>query len=119
MQALEKISHEQPLACLEAGAIMAVLNFIHFFSPSVQVMECGICSYGLFHMLLSRLKVDIQKAVGSLNTFGNFPFIFVNQRVALATVVNICKKLPSDTPSNLMEAVPILCGLLQHEDQQV
>ncbi|GLT47885.1 hypothetical protein SLA2020_215420 [Shorea laevis] len=76
LQALEKISREQPLACLEAGAIMAVLNFIHFFLPSVQ-------------------------------------------RVALSTVVNICKKLPSDTPSNLMEAVPILCGLLQHEDQQL
>ncbi|MED6124914.1 E3 ubiquitin-protein ligase upl4, partial [Stylosanthes scabra] len=53
LQALEKISREQPLACLQAGAIMAVLNYIDFFSTSIQ-------------------------------------------RVALSTVVNICKKLPSE-----------------------
>ncbi|KDP29070.1 hypothetical protein JCGZ_16459 [Jatropha curcas] len=39
LQALEKISREQPLACLQAGAIMAVLNFIDFFSTSVQLVE--------------------------------------------------------------------------------
>jgi E3 ubiquitin-protein ligase TRIP12 len=76
LQALEKISREQPLACLQAGAIMAVLNYIDFFSTSVQ-------------------------------------------RVALSTVVNICKKLPSECPSPFMEAVPILCNLLQHEDRQL
>lgn len=38
LQALEKISHEQPLACLQSGAIMAVLAYIEFFSTSVQVM---------------------------------------------------------------------------------
>jgi len=37
LQALEKISREQPLACLEAGAIMAVLSYIDFFSTSIQV----------------------------------------------------------------------------------
>ncbi|XP_027363049.1 E3 ubiquitin-protein ligase UPL4 [Abrus precatorius] len=76
LQALEKISREQPLACLQAGAIMAVLNFIDFFSTSIQ-------------------------------------------RVALSTVVNICKKLPSESPSPFMEAVPILCNLLQYEDRQL
>ncbi|XP_015944856.1 E3 ubiquitin-protein ligase UPL4 isoform X1 [Arachis duranensis] len=76
LQALEKISREQPLACLQAGAIMAVLNYIDFFSTSIQ-------------------------------------------RVALCTVVNICKKLPSESPSPFMEAVPILCNLLQYEDRQL
>ncbi|KAK7355709.1 hypothetical protein VNO80_14969 [Phaseolus coccineus] len=76
LQALEKISREQPLACLEAGAIMAVLNYIDFFSTSIQ-------------------------------------------RVALSSVVNICKKLPSESPSLFMEAVPILCKLLQYEDRQL
>ncbi|XP_012082279.1 E3 ubiquitin-protein ligase UPL4 isoform X2 [Jatropha curcas] len=76
LQALEKISREQPLACLQAGAIMAVLNFIDFFSTSVQ-------------------------------------------RVALSTVVNICKKLPTESPSPFMEAVPTLCNLLQYEDRQL
>ncbi|GMI80035.1 ubiquitin-protein ligase 4 [Hibiscus trionum] len=76
LQALEKISRDQPLACLQAGAIMAVLNFIDFFSISVQ-------------------------------------------RVALSTVVNICKRLPSEGPAPFAEAVPKLCDLLQHEDQQL
>ncbi|KAA8516515.1 hypothetical protein F0562_016979 [Nyssa sinensis] len=76
LQALEKISREQPLACLQSGTIMAVLNYIDFFSTSVQ-------------------------------------------RVALSTVVNICKKLPSECPSPFMEAVPILCSLLQYEDGQL
>ncbi|KAI4349199.1 hypothetical protein L6164_009821 [Bauhinia variegata] len=76
LQALEKISKAQPLACLQAGAIMAVLNYIDFFSTSIQ-------------------------------------------RVALSTVVNICKKLPSENPSPYMEAVPILCNLLQYEDRQL
>ncbi|KAK1562419.1 hypothetical protein Q3G72_011634 [Acer saccharum] len=76
LQALEKISRDQPLACLQAGAIMAVLTYIDFFSMSIQ-------------------------------------------RVALSTVVNICKKLPSECPSPFMEAVPVLCNLLQNEDQQL
>nr|XP_043609568.1 E3 ubiquitin-protein ligase UPL4 [Erigeron canadensis]XP_043609569.1 E3 ubiquitin-protein ligase UPL4 [Erigeron canadensis] len=76
LQALEKISREQPLACLQSGAIMAVLTFIDFFSTSTQ-------------------------------------------RVALSTVVNICKKLPSEGFSQFMDAVPILCRLLEYEDNQL
>ncbi|KAK4281445.1 hypothetical protein QN277_012938 [Acacia crassicarpa] len=76
LQALEKISREQPLACLRAGAIMAVLTYIDFFSTSIQ-------------------------------------------RVALSTVVNICKKLPSESLSPCMEALPTLCNLLHHEDRQL
>ncbi|XP_054815351.1 E3 ubiquitin-protein ligase UPL4 isoform X2 [Prosopis cineraria] len=76
LQALEKISREQPLACLRAGAIMAVLNYIDFFSTSIQ-------------------------------------------RVALSTVVNICKKLTSESLSPCMEALPILCNLLHYEDRQL
>ncbi|KAL6998251.1 E3 ubiquitin-protein ligase upl4 [Sarracenia purpurea var. burkii] len=76
LQALEKISYEHPLACLQSGAILAVLTYIDFFSTSLQ-------------------------------------------RVALSTVVNICKELPSECPSPFMEAVPILCNLLQYEDRQL
>lgn len=43
LQALEKISRDQPVACLQAGAIMAVLNFIDFFSISVQVIQFALC----------------------------------------------------------------------------
>ncbi|KAI3512096.1 hypothetical protein L1887_19286 [Cichorium endivia] len=76
LQALEKISREQPLACLQSGAIMAVLTFIDFFSTSLQ-------------------------------------------RVALSSVVNICQKLPSEGFSPFMDAVPVLCKLLQYEDNQL
>ncbi|KAI7724831.1 hypothetical protein M8C21_006945 [Ambrosia artemisiifolia] len=76
LQALEKISREQPLACLQSGAIMAVLTYIDFFSTSIQ-------------------------------------------RVALSTVVNICEKLPSEGFSPFMDAVPILCQLLQYEDNKL
>lgn len=41
------------------------------------------------------------------------------QRVAISTVVNICRKLPSEPASPFMDAVPILCNLLQYEDRQV
>ncbi|KAL6521022.1 E3 ubiquitin-protein ligase upl4 [Orobanche gracilis] len=76
LQALEKLSREQPMACLRSGAIMAALTYIDFFSTTVQ-------------------------------------------RVALSTVVNICKKLSSDSSPHFMEAVPILCNLLQCEDKQL
>ncbi|XP_057535729.1 E3 ubiquitin-protein ligase UPL4 isoform X2 [Amaranthus tricolor] len=76
LQALEKISHNQPLACLQSGAIMAVLNYIDFFSTSVQ-------------------------------------------RTAIRIIVNLCKELRCDSSSPFMEAVPILCNLLQHEDRQL
>ncbi|KAG1337984.1 E3 ubiquitin-protein ligase UPL4 [Cocos nucifera] len=76
LQALEKISRKQPVPCLQAGAIMAVLSFIGFFSTSIQ-------------------------------------------RVALSTVANICKKLPSDCSSLVMESVPTLCNLLQYEDRKL
>ncbi|XP_075510126.1 E3 ubiquitin-protein ligase UPL4 isoform X1 [Primulina tabacum] len=76
LQALKKISREQPLACLQSGAIMAVLSYIDFFSTSVQ-------------------------------------------RIALSTVVNICKKQYPESPSLFMEAFPILCNLLQYEDRQL
>ncbi|KAL3628555.1 E3 ubiquitin-protein ligase upl4 [Castilleja foliolosa] len=76
LQALEKISRNQPVACLQSGAMMAVLSYIDFFSTSVQ-------------------------------------------RVALSTVGNICKKLSIEYSSLFMEAVPILCNILQYEDRQL
>ncbi|PHU06662.1 E3 ubiquitin-protein ligase UPL4 [Capsicum chinense] len=36
LQALEKISREQPIVCLQSGAIMACLSYIDFLSTSVQ-----------------------------------------------------------------------------------
>lgn len=76
LQALEKISLEHPVVCLEGGVIMAALSYIDFFSTSIQ-------------------------------------------RVALSTIANICQKLPPNQTTSFMEAVPILCNLLQYEDQKL
>ncbi|KAL8152697.1 hypothetical protein V2J09_010457 [Rumex salicifolius] len=76
LQALEMISHDQPIPCMQSGAIMAVLGFIDFFSTILQ-------------------------------------------RSALSTVVNICRKLPSECPAPIIEAVPRLCELLHYEDKQL
>ncbi|KAK9126841.1 hypothetical protein Scep_015687 [Stephania cephalantha] len=76
VQALEKISFYHPQACLEEGAVMAVLSYIDFFTLSTQ-------------------------------------------RVAVRAVVNICSKIPSSRYDKLKEAVPVLCNLLQYEDQRL
>jgi E3 ubiquitin-protein ligase TRIP12 len=39
LQALKKISQELPTACLRAGALMAVLSYLDFFSTGVQVFN--------------------------------------------------------------------------------
>ncbi|KAL5721492.1 HECT-type E3 ubiquitin transferase [Ranunculus cassubicifolius] len=76
LQVLERISEEQPRACLEAGVILASLSYIDFFSTSIQ-------------------------------------------RVAVSTVANICKRLPKNLASSYMDAVPILCNLLQYDNQKL
>ena len=36
MQALEKISHEHPAACLRSGGLLASLSYLDFFQTGVQ-----------------------------------------------------------------------------------
>ncbi|XP_009400764.2 E3 ubiquitin-protein ligase UPL4 isoform X1 [Musa acuminata AAA Group] len=76
LQALEKISRKQPVPCLQAGTIAAVLTYIDFFPTNPQ-------------------------------------------RVAVSTVANVCKKLPPDCSTIVIESVPILCSLLQYEDHKL
>lgn len=42
LQALKKISQEHPTACLRAGALMAVLSYLDFFSTGVQVTDGSV-----------------------------------------------------------------------------
>jgi len=44
LQALKKISLEHPTACLRAGALMAVLSHLDFFSTGVQVESSDLLS---------------------------------------------------------------------------
>ncbi|CAN8288894.1 unnamed protein product [Cochlearia groenlandica] len=52
LQALKKISQEHPTACLRAGALMAVLSYLDFFSTGVHVASFPdkmdeLCNHGL------------------------------------------------------------------------
>lgn len=99
---------------------MAVLSYIDFFSTSVQVF---------FNISISNIVLlgDTSSVYWVMEFELRFSFLLLSpfclsywmQRVALSTVVNICKKLSSESPSLFMEAVPILCNLLQYEDRQV
>ncbi|XP_026660129.2 E3 ubiquitin-protein ligase UPL3-like [Phoenix dactylifera] len=44
LQALKKISQEHPTACLRAGALMAVLSYLDFFSTGVQRVALSTAS---------------------------------------------------------------------------
>lgn len=52
LQALKKISQEHPTACLRAGALMAVLSYLDFFSTGVQVSKF----FGFYFMLANRME---------------------------------------------------------------
>ncbi|XP_072953939.1 E3 ubiquitin-protein ligase UPL4 [Typha angustifolia] len=57
-------------------------------------------------------------AIAAVLTFIDF-FSPSIQRVAVSTVANVCKKLPVECSSVVMESVPTLCNLLQYEDQKL
>ncbi|KAF9612686.1 hypothetical protein IFM89_003161 [Coptis chinensis] len=78
IQALEKISLDHSLECLQAGVIGYILNFLDFFSSCVQ-------------------------------------------RSGISTIENIClvDDFPSDCWTQVREAVPVLCNLLNYEDQKL
>jgi hypothetical protein len=43
-QALEKLSHEHPAACLRAGGLLAVLSYLDFFATGVQRVAVATAS---------------------------------------------------------------------------
>lgn len=94
---------------------MAVLTYIDFFSTSIQV------SHLPFWMLILLIEFVILFPPNPKDQ--KFEILIcksgLDQRIALRTVVNVCQKLPSKCPPTLIDAVPILCNLLQCEDGQV
>lgn len=76
LQALEKLSHEHPLAILRGGGMLAVLQYVDFFAMGVQ-------------------------------------------RLAVSTAANLCRGLPVECAHLVVDAVPLLSGLLNHQDQKV
>lgn len=92
---------------------MAVLSFIDFFSTSIQVSHLKSLPFYVIYVCFCYCDL-VQLEWVTLQDLS----ICTYQRVAISTVVNICTKLPSE-PSPFMDAVPILCNLLQYEDRQV
>ncbi|KAL3926392.1 MAG: hypothetical protein SGPRY_003317 [Prymnesium sp.] len=76
LQALEKLSHEHPLAILRAGGMLAVLQYVDFFATGVQ-------------------------------------------RISVSTAANLCRGLPVECGHLVVDAIPLLTNLLQHQDQKV
>ena len=57
LQALKKISQEHPTACLRAGALMAVLSYLDFFSTGVQVLNFTL-AFALRYITSVLLSLD-------------------------------------------------------------
>lgn len=132
LQALEKISHEHPTACLRAGILMAVLSYLDFFSTGVQVRTSYIylgsvaCpSFDNSYLISFSMRCLLRFISGfSLDTIdlqfiGSKFFLLLLQRVAVSIAANICRQLPSDASDFVMEAVPLLTNLLQYQDSKV
>ncbi|KAK8582512.1 hypothetical protein V6N13_069289 [Hibiscus sabdariffa] len=62
LQALKKISQEHPTACLLAGALMAVLSYLDFFSTGVQRVALSIAA-NMCKKLPSYASDDVMEAV--------------------------------------------------------
>lgn len=92
MQALEKISREQPLVCLHGGAIMAVLGFIDFFSTSVQVgsMENYSCQHLVFLFY-------------SFTSFGSIFSFFGMEDLILASLVSLLESCTFNSGQYMQE----------------
>jgi hypothetical protein len=131
LQALEKISREHPTACLRAGALMAVLSYLDFFSTGVQVRTSYIylgsvaCpsfdnSYLISFLMRCLLRFISGFSLDTINLqFIGPKFFLLLQRVAVSIAANICRQLPSDASDFVMEAVPLLTNLLQYQDSKV
>jgi hypothetical protein len=129
---LEKISREHPTACLRAGALMAVLSYLDFFSTGVQVRTSYIYLGSVAHpsfdnsylisfsmRCLLRFISGFSPDTIDLQCIGPKIFQLLLQRVAVSTAANICRQLPSDASDFVMEAVPLLTNLLQYQDSKV
>ncbi|KAF9593401.1 hypothetical protein IFM89_022662 [Coptis chinensis] len=57
-------------------------------------------------------------AIMSILTYIDF-FPSSVQRVGVTTIANICKRLPSNCSAQLMEAVPVMCNLLNYDDHKL
>jgi hypothetical protein len=132
LQALEKISHEHPTACLRAGTLMAVLSYLDFFSTGVQVRTIYIylgsvaCpSFDNSYLISFSMRCLLRFISGffldtiDLQFIGPNFFLLLLQRVAVSIAANICRQLPSDASDFVMEAVPLLTNLLQYQDSKV
>ncbi|KAF5737581.1 hypothetical protein HS088_TW13G00466 [Tripterygium wilfordii] len=85
LQALEKLSRDQPLACLNAGAIMAVLTYIDFFSTSVQRVAVSIV-VNICKKLPSECDAPFMDAVPVLSNLLQYEDLQLVENVAVCLI---------------------------------
>jgi hypothetical protein len=83
LQALKKISQEHPTACLRAGALMAVLSYLDFFSTGVQVFN------SLLSVLVNYRHVEMLKHCGLVRILIEALLIIV--MFSASSIIYCCK----------------------------
>lgn len=84
---------------------------------SIEYLDVAEQSLQALEKISRKQPVPCLQAGTIMAALGFMDFFSISvQRVALSTVANVCKKLPLDCSSLVLEAVPTLCNLLQYED---
>ncbi|KAK9154145.1 hypothetical protein Sjap_001625 [Stephania japonica] len=95
------------------GALCAKLGAIEYLDVAEQCVQ-ALQKISYYHP-----QACLEEgAVMAFLSYIDF-FTLSTQRVAVSAVANICSKIPSSGYNKLKEAVPVLCNLLQYEDQML
>uniref|UniRef100_A0A1D1YN22 HECT-type E3 ubiquitin transferase n=1 Tax=Anthurium amnicola TaxID=1678845 RepID=A0A1D1YN22_9ARAE len=126
-----------------ADTMLLAIRALTYLSDVLPRSAASIVKHGALPVLCGRLMsieyLDVaEQAVQALEKISHYQqvpclragvitavLIYIDffstsiQRAALSTIVNVCKKLPSDCSSFLLEAIPTLCNLLNYDDEKI
>jgi E3 ubiquitin-protein ligase TRIP12 len=103
LQALEKISREHPTACLRAGALMAVLSYLDFFSTGVQRVAVSIAA-NICRQLPSDASDFVMEAVPLLTNLLQY------QDYKVVEHASVCLTRIAEASATSSEKLDMLCS---------
>eukprot|EP00250_Pteridium_aquilinum_P022187 c25318_g3_i1 orf=376-6123(+) len=103
LQALEKISHEHPTACLRAGALLAVLSYLDFFSTGVQRVAVSTAA-NICRQLPSDASDFVSEAVPILTNLLQY------QDSKVVDHASVCLTRIADSFATSSEKLDLLCS---------
>ncbi|XP_024534679.1 E3 ubiquitin-protein ligase UPL3 [Selaginella moellendorffii] len=103
LQALEKISHEHPAACLRAGALVAVLSYLDFFSTGVQRVAVSTAA-NICRQLPSDGVNFVMESVPILTNLLQY------QDPKVVDHASLCLTRIADSFANSSEKIDVLCS---------